>query len=278
MSHDTLIDAETLAAHLDDPNWVVLDCRFDLGNPSAGREAWLQAHLPGAVYADLDRDMSRPPGPEDGRHPLPDRDELAGRFSAWGIGSNTQVVAYDDQGGAFASRLWWLSRWLGHRATAVLDGGLSAWRAAGLPLEAGETRNPRHEFEAGAPLEEPVTTDDVEAICAGQRPAVLLDARTPERFRGEQDPVDPVPGHVPGALNAPFGANLGPDGRFLPVAALRARFDGYGTEQVIHMCGSGVTACHNMLAMEHAGLQGSRLYPGSWSEWIRDPERPVERG
>ncbi len=280
MSHTTLIDACTLHTHRNDPNWVVMDCRFSLADPEAGRRAYRDNHLPGAHYAHLDEDLSDPITPTTGRHPLPDPGRLAQKLGAWGIGHDTQVVAYDDMGGMLAAaRLWWLLRWLGHTACAVLDGGLPTWRRAGLPLTA--------EMPAARPTAFVPQPDDrlwmsTEQVLTLSATEVLLDARAAARYRGEMEPIDPVAGHIPGALNLPTDGNLTPEGHFLPVAALRERFAAALNDRspatVIHACGSGVTACHNLLAMEAAGLGGSRLYAGSWSEWIRDPQRAVAVG
>lgn len=279
MIYRTLIDVETTAAHLDDPDWVLVDCRFSLADPAAGRRAYCDGHLPGAVYADLEQDLSAPVTPATGRHPLPDPRSLARRFGEWGIGPGVQVVAYDDMGGTFAARLWWSLRWLGHDAAALLDGGIGAWVAAGHTLSTAETPPAPRAFESRV-SEGVAMADTVKR--AEDEGGVLIDARTAERFSGEQEPIDPVAGRIPGAVNAPTDGNLGSDGRFLPPAALRERFQALLGERdaraAIHYCGSGVTACHNLLAMEYAGLRGSRLYPGSWSEWIRDPGRPVARG
>lgn len=280
MNYDTLIDAATLNAHCADPNWVIVDCRFNLADTEAGRRAYRESHIPGARYAHLDRDLSSPITPATGRHPLPDPVRLAHILGEWGIGPNTQVVAYDDMGGMLAAaRLWWLLRWLGHRAGAVLDRGLPAWRQANLPLTA--------ELPAAQPIRFDAKPDDQQWLTAEQVLAlspeeVLLDARGAARYRGEMEPMDPIAGHIPGAVNVPADGNLTPDGYFLPPAELRGRFaavlGGRLPSAVVHSCGSGVTACHNLLAMEVAGLNGSRLYAGSWSEWIRDPARPIATG
>lgn len=276
-----LIDPAELARHLADPGWVLVDCRFALSDPASGRRAYAAGHIPGACYAHLDEDLSGPIGPQTGRHPLPDPEQLAARLGAWGIDGETRVVAYDDTGGAFAVRLWWLLRWLGHCRGAILDGGLPLWQAQGgtitteAPRRAPRTFLPRVDHAAW------VSTDAVAEGIAGGRLQVV-DARAGERFRGELEPIDRVAGHIPGAINLPFVGNLGADGRFLPPHRLRERFlaalGDTPPERVAHSCGSGVNACHNLLAMELAGLSGSRLYAGSWSEWIRDPQRPVACG
>lgn len=279
MPYRTLVDVPTLAAHIDDLDWVTVDCRFSLADTAAGHRAYAAGHIPGARYADLDRDLSGPVTPVTGRHPLPDPAALARRLGGWGIGAGVQVVAYDDTGGTLAARLWWLLRWLGHEQAAVLDGGLGAWKAAGHALTAAApdpvartfTGRPRAALEVG-------TLGVEQALDAGDY--VLVDARAAPRFRGEEEPLDPVAGHIPGAVNLPCEGNLDAGGHFRSPAELRQRFaaalGARSCTAVIHYCGSGVTACHNLLAMEHVGLGGSRLYPGSWSEWIRDPNRPVQ--
>lgn len=282
MSFTTLIDGATLAAHLDDPAWAIVDCRFTLDQPARGRQAYLQAHIPGAVYAHLDEDLSGPivPG-RTGRHPLPSVEDAARTFGEWGIDEQTQVIAYDDAGGAFAARLWWLLRWLGHDAVAVLDGGWPRWLAEGRPTRSGvEQRAPRR----FVPRPRPALVVSAEELLRQLHNAhvPIIDARAPERYRGEVEPIDAVAGHIPGARNAPYSANLAPDGRFLPPAQLaehwRAVLGTAPAEQAILYCGSGVTAAHNALALAHAGLGMPRLYAGSWSEWITDATRPVERG
>ncbi len=282
MHFETLIDASALGSIAGAPNIAVLDCRFDLAAPEAGRRAFLAGHLPGARFVDLQRDLSGPVSAASGRHPLPDPQALAGRLGGLGIGGDTQVVVYDEASGAFAARAWWLLRWLGHRRVALLDGGLKAWLEAGGRLEIGEA--PAAAERRFVPRVEHAAVLDTAQVAAalGDRSRLLIDARAPERYAGHVEPIDPVAGHVPGAVNHPFAANLTPDGRFAPAARLRAlwleRLGGTEPGRAIVMCGSGVTACHDLLALEAAGLPGAALYAGSWSEWIRDPARPVARG
>lgn len=275
--HHTLVDAATLRA------WngplVLLDCSFDLGDPGAGERAHAAGHIPGARYAHLDRDLSGHKTGHNGRHPLPERVAFAATAGRWGVKPGVQVVAYDAQGGPYAARAWWLLRWLGHDAVAVLDGGLAAWQAAGGALASGtEAAPPQAPYPASAAPA--MRTIDAAALQAALGRLRVLDARAGERFRGEVEPLDRVAGHIPGATHRFFKDNLQADGRFKPAATLRAEFDAYATpaDHVVHQCGSGVTACHNLLAMAHAGLEGSRLYPGSWSEWSSDPARPVAVG
>ena len=277
----TLISSDRLAHSLADPDWVVMDCRFVLAEPAAGERAYHQSHIPTARYVHLERDLSSPVRAGSGRHPLPDGEKLVARLGAWGVGPASQVVVYDDLNGAMAARLWWLLRWLGHAGVALLDGGWGRWLKEGRPV-ATDTPSPRPAiFTARPPLAGWMSSAEVRDALLRQA-IQLLDARAPERFRGELEPIDTAAGHVPGALNRPFQNNLAPDGGFLPAAELRRQFTallGHAAPgQVVHMCGSGVTACHNLLAMEHAGLSGSGLYAGSWSEWIRDPHRPVAKG
>lgn len=276
MSYTTLIPAAGLNQHLDEPDWAIIDCRFALADTEQGRQAYHESHIPGAQYAHLDEDLSSPiiPG-QTGRHPLPDVATLAAKLSAWGIDSTVQVVAYDDAGGAIAARLWWLLRWLGHDAVAVLDGGWPAWLAAGYSTQREVGSRPARTFTPHPRPELVASTAGV--LSLRHNPACrLLDARSADRYRGENETIDPVAGHIPGAISAPFAQNLGPDGRFLAPEVLRNRFEellaGIPPAQAITYCGSGVTAAHNLLAMAHAGLDGARLYAGSWSEWIARPE------
>ena len=288
MDFTTLIDAESLRALLAAPGIALLDCRFDLAAADAGRQAYLRGHIPGARYVDLNRDLSAPVSAASGRHPLPDPVALDALLRGLGVVRDTQAIVYDESNGSFAARAWWLLRWLGHAKVAVLDGGMSAWLRAGGATESGEpppASAGRRAAGAGNPLQvdRRAALGADELIAALENPrSLLIDARAPERYRGAVEPIDPVAGHIPGAVNHPFSSNLQSDGRFLPPQELERRWrDRLGeasSADVIVMCGSGVTACHNLLALEHAGLPGARLYAGSWSEWIRDPRRPVARG
>jgi thiosulfate/3-mercaptopyruvate sulfurtransferase len=277
----TLIDSATLAQQLERDDLVIFDCRFDLANAHWGEAQFAEAHLPGAQYLHLDRDLSSAIAPGSGRHPLPDPEVFARRLGALGVDAECQVIAYDQGSGAHAARLWWLARWIGLSRVAVLDGGFAAWRAAALPVEnSARPRAPRS-LAARVRSDAWVTSEQVDVLRT--RPGTLVvDARGAERFAGRNETIDPVAGHVPGARNRPFLDNLGSDGRFLPADELRRHWTtllgSLPSSGVIAMCGSGVTACHNLLALEHAGLPGARLYAGSWSEWIRDPRRPVASG
>ena len=282
----TLIGTAELARHLNDEDWVSIDCRFDLARPEWGAQAWAAGHIPGALYAHLDRDLSGAHTPHSGRHPLPEPAALAATLSRSGIDERVQVVAYDQGPGTYAARLWWLLRWLGHLKVAVLDGGFAAWQRASLPVVSERSARVPRRFVARPAAERLVSTGAVAAALASGGLArgepLLVDARTADRFAGENETLDPVAGHIPGAHNHPYAANLDSLGQFLPAAALRcawtATLRGRPPEAVVAMCGSGVTACHNLLALEIAGLGGAKLYPGSWSEWIRDPARAVARG
>lgn len=279
--YTTTVDTSTLSLHLDDPGWIVIDCRFRLNDPAAGEAMYRRSHIPGARYAHLDRDLAGPIMPGTGRHPLPDPSVFAESLGKWGVKNSAQVVAYDDTGGAIAARLWWLLRWIGHHGAAVLDGGMDAWAGEGRALDFSNPEVARQVYFP-APVSG-LTLEAGDVVSFTSRPdARLVDARAEERFRGDKEPLDPVAGHVPGALNRPFDRNLDASGRFLGSDELRrAWLAVMGTSapsNVVHMCGSGVTGCHNLLAMEIAGLEGSRLYPGSWSEWIQDPSRPVATG
>ncbi|RJG02206.1 sulfurtransferase [Noviherbaspirillum sedimenti] len=283
MRYTTLISATELAQHALEPDWVVIDCRHDLALPDAGRLAFEAGHIPGAQFAHLDRDLSGSKtdaqGIFRGRHPLPERAAFVETLRRWGINNKSQVIAYDAQGGMFAARLWWLLRWIGHDAVAVLDGGVQAWTASGMWLSAELRGKPYGDIIAQAPL---VTTVDAATLVANlqEQTLTVIDARAPDRFRGENETIDPVGGHIPGAQNRFFKNNLQEDGRFKPAAQLRAEWQAViaSPQAAAMQCGSGVTACHNLLALEVAGLPGAALYPGSWSEWCAEPARPVASG
>lgn len=277
--YSTLISAADLAPHVGDTDWAIIDCRFSLADTERGRVAYQEAHIPGALYAHLDEDLSGliTPG-KTGRHPLPPVDTFAQTLSTWGIDASIQVIGYDDFGGAIASRLWWMLRWLGHDAIAVLNGGWPAWLGNSLPTSSNkEKRTPR----TFSPQSRPEMIADVEEVATLHKDptSCLIDARAAARYRGDHEPIDPIAGHIPGAMSAPFADNLDADGFFLSPEKLRTRFESvledHSPEQAVSYCGSGVTGAHNLLALAHAGLDGARLYPGSWSHWITDPNRPI---
>lgn len=334
----TLISAKDLAAHLGQPNWLVIDSRHDLMNPAHGRDAHARSRIPGARFVDLDTQLAGRHTGQNGRHPLPDPEVFRKLVARLGIGPDTQVIVHDDHTGQSAGRFWWMLRWLGHAGVAVLDGGFKGWEAGGFPVDSSSvegdavahadmaTQQQQQMAGSASVLGEPmsaelasgdltsgepmpgagdaaatqvgaqsflsagaarprlaptVTTQDMLANL-NTRAATVVDARAGARYRGETEPLDPVAGHIPGALNRPFQENLQADGTFKPAAVLKQEFAALlgqiPADQVIHQCGSGVSACHNILAMEHAGLNGSALYPGSWSEWCADPGRPVAIG
>jgi thiosulfate/3-mercaptopyruvate sulfurtransferase len=280
----TLIEPAALAAHVADPKWVIVDCRHDLMDLAAGRAAWAAGHIPHAVFADMETELSGAKrdaaGAFRGRHPLPEKEAFIELLRGWGVDDDTQVVAYDAHGGMYAARLWWMLRWVGHDAVAVLDGGLSAWQAAGQPVVADAPSAPARGGISSRPAL--VTTVDVEAVLHNVEHGgkTVVDARAPDRFRGENETIDPVGGHIPGAKNRFFKDNLQADGRFKAPDQLKAELGvAVGDPQdAIMQCGSGVTACHNLLALEVAGMPGAALYPGSWSEWTADAKRAVATG
>jgi thiosulfate/3-mercaptopyruvate sulfurtransferase len=280
-TYSGFITTGQLAGHATDPLWVVIDSSFDLANPEWGHANYVNGHIPGALYAHLDDDLSGPITPLTGRHPLPDPEMMAKRLSDWGIGPGRQVVVYDTAGGAFAARLWWMLRYYGHDAVAILEGGYPRWIAEKRPTVSGnEAPRPAAHFIPHLRREMLVLPGDVERI--RQSPDwKLIDARSAIRYRGEQEPIDPVAGHIPGAVNRFHGENLAPDGNLLPKAELRRQFlallDGIPADHSAVYCGSGVTSCFHIAAVEHAGLGLPRLYAGSWSEWIHDPQRPIAR-
>ena len=280
VSYRTLISTEFLASHLAD-GWVIVDCRYDLQKESLGHEHYRAAHIPGAVYASLGEELAGPRTGTNGRHPLPSVDTLAATFGRLGISPGVQVIAYDQDTGMYASRLWWLLRYLGHDAVAVLDGGWAKWSREGRPTRSGDEHRTPTVFEADPHREMQLSVEQVSALLSDQS-TLLVDARAPERFEGRTEPLDRLPGHIPGAVNHFFKTNLGEDGTMLPPDRLRRTFNdvlrGHEPSNAVMYCGSGVTACQNLLAMEHAGLPGGRLYVGSWSEWSADPSRPTEKG
>ncbi len=280
--YTTFISTNDLALHLHEANWVILDCRYAMVNPAQSEADYLTAHIPGAVYLRLEGDLAAPAVKGvTGRHPLPDAKNASRVFSRCGITSGVQVVAYDAAGGAMAAaRAWWMLRWLGHTAVAVLDGGLQKWQQDGNPVSSGVETNTQRRFKPRIKPEMVMTSREV-AARMGQDGFKLLDSRSADRFKGENETVDPVAGHIPGAQSVPYAENLNPDGTMRSAADLQRRFSAIlgalpGTQAVFY-CGSGVTACHNILAMEHAGLGLARLYAGSWSEWITNPDRPIIR-
>ena len=282
MTYNTLLSAENLNQHLSDRDLVIIDCRFSLADTEAGFTAYRHGHIPNARYAHLDKDLSSKITDFTGRHPLPNFTEFAKKLGTWGIDNNSQVIVYDDASGAVAGRLWWLLRCLGHHKVAVLDGGYKHWQKLGLPVTTVLPIIKLSIFRAYPESDTNLSLSALEVQNGLARKSIcLVDARTPERFRGEQEPIDPIAGHIPGAVNRPFQLNLDENGLFLSADTLRNQFKTFigdkNPQQVVHMCGSGVTACHNLLAMEIAGLVGSKLYSGSWSEWIRNKNRPIAR-
>jgi thiosulfate/3-mercaptopyruvate sulfurtransferase len=276
-----LVSTQELADCLRDAKIVICDCRHDLMDIEKGRRAYVEGHIPGAHFLHLDEDLSGKKTGKNGRHPLPDVDAFAKKMGSIGIDGSKQVIAYDDADGPYAARLWWLLRWVGHDQVALLDGGISKWLVEGRAMDSTLPTAKRATFAAKQKND---MTVDAEFVMANieQPTAIVIDARAPERYRGETEPIDPVAGHIPGALNRMFKNNLNADGAFKSAATLKQEFAELLGElapaQVINQCGSGVTACHNLFAMEIAGLSGSKLYPGSWSEWCADPARPVAKG
>jgi len=278
----TFLSAAELNKKLDDPNWVIIDCRFDFDDTELGYREYQAGHIPGSFYADMNKDLSSDVVPgKTGRHPLPDQKTLVERFSSWGIDGTTTVVIYDEKNGGLAARLWWLLRWLGHEKALILDGGWPAWKAEDYPVEMDESPAEARVF---SPTEHPqfiVDTSQIESIRLDPD-YLLIDSRGAERFWGIEETIDPVAGHIPGAMTAPYAGNLDEKGFFLTPEQLKERFenllDDLPPDQVVFYCGSGVTACHNIAAMVAAGYEMPQLYPGSWSEWITDPSRPIEPG
>lgn len=278
---NTLISTHDLAEHLDNPNWVLIDCRFDLADKDWGAEEYAQLHIPGAVYAHLEKDICGLISPKSGRHPLPDPQLFITAMQRLGICNNSQVVVYDATGGGMAGRLWWQLKYYGHEKVALLNGGLPTWLAEGRDTKDGIETNSAGDFTGKPDRNMMVTTDEVKAMM-GSKTNAIIDARSPERFRGEVEPIDTVAGRIPGAVNCFYNNNLDKTGQFLPAETLRMAFEallnGVKAQDAVAYCGSGTTACHNLVAMAYAGMQMLRLYVGSWSEWIRDPGNPIEKG
>ncbi len=277
MSRTALVDAQTLSDHLEDPQWIVVDCRHDLADHSAGEKAYAAEHLPGARFAHLERDLSGKKTGTNGRHPLPLPNDFAALLGSFGANGSSQIVAYDNGGDMFAARFWFLCRWIGHESVAVLDGGLRAWKDAGFPLTAAVPQPITGSITVGNPLDPPL---DARAVrdALDTASATLLDARAPNRYSGETEPLDPVAGHIPTARNHFFKENFAPNGRWKSPDELRADYASYGdASRVVNYCGSGVSAAVNLLSMHAAGLKGARIYPGSWSEWCATPANPTER-
>ena len=280
--YTTLIDVETLTSQLDNEAWLIVDCRFSLADTEAGQKAFQAGHIPNAIYAHLDNDLSGPiVAGKTGRHPLPDVEKLVDLFSSWGIDEQVQVVAYDNVGGMIASRLWWMLRWLGHEKVAVLDGGWQQWQKKKLPITSLKEPRERRIFKAQPRNEYLVDITFVEQNI--QNPThLLIDSRTNDRYRGENEPIDPIAGRIPGAVNFPHPNNQGEDGKMKSIETLKDQFSRLFEEQkaesLIFYCGSGVSACRNLLAMKHAGLGDAKLFAGSWSEWIVNSSRPIEKG
>lgn len=278
--HRTLISTDTLAEHLADTTWLIADCRYNLNDETWGYAQYETAHIPGAVLVDVAHDLAGARTGTNGRHPLPAVEEIASTFGRLGIQENTQVIAYDQEAGAFASRLWWMLRYLGHEAVAVLDGGFAKWTREDRRVRRGKETRPPVPFTPRVRRQMRVTVD--ETLAHLDDPSVLLiDARSPERYAGKPDPLDSVYGHIPGARNRYYRNNVTDIGTLRPPDELKREFerllDGHPAREVVMYCGSGITACQNLLAMEHAGLRGARLFAGSWSEWASDPSRPVEK-
>ena len=281
MEYKTIISAAQLADIAANDNVRVFDCRFNLKDPQGGLKKYQEGHIPGAQFANMDTQLSSAMTETSGRHPLPDAETFLEQLRNWGVGNATQVIAYDDMSGAFAARLWWLMRWLGHKNVAVLDGGIQQWTENGHALSQDSSQYPRSDFSGQPNMDWVLDIETVRKELDAEN-ITLIDARTADRYTGKDQKTDPVPGHVPGANNLPFGGNLNKQGMFESSSVIKNRFDNLiqtqPIDRVVNMCGSGVTACHNLLAMEIAGFEPTKLFVGSWSQWIRDPSRPVATG
>jgi len=282
MSYTTTVSTQTLEENIENPDWLIIDCRSSLTDHNAGFNAYTEGHIPNSFFANLEDDFSSPIDSHSGRHPLPDFDKLTNKLGSWGINKDTQVIAYDDASGAYAVRMWWQLRSFGHNKVAILDGGINQWtkEQRGLSTEVPE-KSAAGPYDVHFDSSSVTTTEQIQSNIS-ENTFTLLDARTPERYRGEAEPIDTVAGRVPGAVNRAFQLNLNEEGLFLSPEELKQQYqpivDSAINKEIVHMCGSGVTACHNMLAMEIAGFDTTKLYVGSWSEWIRDSKRPIATG
>lgn len=281
MGYTSLVSVKDTFEHIDDPGWRMIDCRFDLKDPSVGLQKYLAGHIPDAIYADLDKDLSSPVTFTSGRHPLPDIEAISRKLGSWGVAVDTQVVVYDDAYGSYAARLWWILRWLGHQNVAVLDGGINHWLQSDLPLTTEIPSITPTKFVAKTNHDLVMDTKAMETVIDSPE-LTIVDVRDPERFQGIQEPVDKIAGHIPGAINIPWKTNLDETGLFLKPSQLAMQYEAIlekpGSENLVFMCGSGVTACHGLLALSALGHDDAKLYAGSWSEWIQNPDHPVASG
>jgi len=279
MSFNSIVDADIVYTHHTDPHWRIVDCHYNLQCHDEGLDLYRREHIPNAVYAHLKNDLASPSTPTSGRHPLPDIEKFKRLLGSWGINQQTQVVVYDNANGSFAARLWWLLKWLGHSKVAVLDGGFNQWKLRGYPVTSDIPHYAASQF-AGRPDMTMLVSSNEIAMQLPKANITLIDVRDPERYYGVTEPIDNVAGHIPNAINVPWKTNLDSQGRFLPRALLTRQYrhllHQQNPQQTVFMCGSGVTACHSLVALAFAGIEGARLYAGSWSEWITDPERPIQ--
>lgn len=279
MVYSSIVNADVVSQYLEDRNWRVIDCRFNLKIPEEGHALYTIAHIPNAIYAHLNDDLSSPVTMSSGRHPLPEVDKITQTLSRWGVDRNTQVIVYDNAAGSYAARLWWLLRWLGHTKVAVLNGGLDIWKRQGLPLSSDQPEFSPAKFSGSPDTGMIASTGEIEKNLHDPQ-FLLIDVRDPIRYQGLQEPIDSVAGHIPGAINVPWKTNIDKDGLYLPKAQLFERYThllhGNSAENTVFMCGSGVTACHSLVALEYLDMKGARLYPGSWSQWVSDPKHPVQ--
>lgn len=280
MIYTSLVRADVTLEHINDTEWRIIDCRFDLKDKNAGLQHYREAHIPSAIYADLDKDLSSPVRPGTGRHPLPAIDDISRKLGEWGISATTQVVVYDDVSGSYAARLWWLLKWLGHQKVAILDGGLSYWKQQGYPLNNEIPDVIPASFQARPDMSMIIDTEALLKLLNSPS-LTLVDVRDPARYTGAEEPIDKVAGHIPGSVNIPWKSNLDENGLYRNKTDLESLYSHFlinqETQNTVFMCGSGVTACHSLVALHYLGKSDVKLYPGSWSEWIEDPARPVEK-